>query len=196
MRISNVGLFVKDLEGARKFFEDFFGAQVHATYEEDDGYKSYIMKFDENPKLELMSKPTVVDEKKDPNRTGFVHICIKVDSARSSTRSSQSSRLPTTLSSMSRQRTAAMRSAPSRLRTTSSRSAAKWQHRTITSSAFAGYFLPILRFEKIEIHKVFLHFSNLASTKNLSPNAFAELCGAAQNHRRRNYNERKEQAVF
>ena len=43
MRISNVGLFVKDLEGARKFFEDFFGAQVHATYEEDDGYKSYIM---------------------------------------------------------------------------------------------------------------------------------------------------------
>lgn len=24
MRISNVGLFVKDLEGARKFFEDFF----------------------------------------------------------------------------------------------------------------------------------------------------------------------------
>ena len=55
-------------------------AQVHATYEEDDGYKSYIMKFDENPKLELMSKPTVVDEKKDPNRTGFVHICIKVDS--------------------------------------------------------------------------------------------------------------------
>mgnify|MGYP003364506329 CR=1 FL=1 len=65
MRISNVGLFVKDLEGARKFFEDFFGAQVHATYEEDDGYKSYIMKF---------------DEKKDPNRTGFVHICIKVDS--------------------------------------------------------------------------------------------------------------------
>ena len=67
MRISNVGLFVKDLEGARKFFEDFFGAQVHATYEEDDGYKSYIMKFDENPKLELMSKPTVVDEKKDPS---------------------------------------------------------------------------------------------------------------------------------
>ena len=92
MRISNVGLFVKDLEGARKFFEDFFGAQVHATYEEDDGYKSYIMKFDENPKLELMSKPTVVDEKKDPNRTGFVHHLHQGRlPARSSTRSSRSS---------------------------------------------------------------------------------------------------------
>ena len=81
MRISNVGLFVKDLEGARKFFEDFFGAQVHAT-SVIKTLSSFIdiMKFDENPKLELMSKPTVVDEKKDPNRTGFVHICIKVDS--------------------------------------------------------------------------------------------------------------------
>ena len=80
MRISNVGLFVTDLEGARKFFEDYFGAQVHATYDGDNGCKSYIMKFDENPKLELMSKPSVIDEKKNPDRTGFVHICIKLDS--------------------------------------------------------------------------------------------------------------------
>ena len=181
MRISNVGLFVKDLEGARKFFEDFFGAQVHATYEEDDGYKSYIMKFDENPKLELMSKPTVVDEKKDPNRTGFVHICIKVDSRE---------KLDEIIAKFKAANYTIL------YETTSSRSAAKWQHRTITSLAFAGYFSPILRFEKIEIHKVFLHFSNHASTKNLSPNALAELCGSAQNHRRRNYNERKEQAVF
>lgn len=81
MRISNVGLFVKDLEGARKFFEDYFGAQVHAVYnEEENGYRSYIMKFDENPKLELMTKPEVIDAKKDPSNAGFVHICIKVDS--------------------------------------------------------------------------------------------------------------------
>ena len=53
------------------------------------------------------------------------------------------------------------------------------QHRTIAASAFAGYFSPIHRFEKLEIHKVFLRFSNLGPTKNLSPNALAELCGAA-----------------
>ncbi len=154
------------------------------------------MKFDENPKLELMSKPTVVDEKKDPNRTGFVHICIKVDSREKLDEIIAKFKAANYTILYEPQRTAAMRSAPSRLRTTSSRSAAKWQHRTITSLAFAGYFSPILRFEKIEIHKVFLHFSNLASTKNLSPNALAELCGAAQNHRRRNYNDREEQAVF
>ncbi|HIT57589.1 MAG TPA: VOC family protein [Candidatus Galloscillospira stercoripullorum] len=80
MRISIVGMFVKDLEGAKKFFMDYFGAQEHAVYEEDNGFKSYILKFDEGPKLELMTKPEIVDQPKDPNRTGFVHICIKVDS--------------------------------------------------------------------------------------------------------------------
>ena len=80
MRISNVGLMVNDLEAARKFFEDYFGAVVHDEYSEDNGYRSYIMKFDENPKIELMSKPEVIDAKKDRNNAGFIHICIKVDS--------------------------------------------------------------------------------------------------------------------
>ena len=80
MRISNIGLMVKDLEKAKAFFEDYFGATVHAEYEEDNGYKSYIMKFDENPKIELMTKPEIVDVKKDRNDAGYIHICIKVDS--------------------------------------------------------------------------------------------------------------------
>ena len=80
MRISNVGLMVKDLEKARAFFEDYFGATVHAEYEEDNGYTSYIMKFDENPKIELMTKPEIIDVKKDRNDAGFIHICIKLDS--------------------------------------------------------------------------------------------------------------------
>jgi len=44
---------------------------------------------------------------------------------------------------------------------------------------FSGFFPPILRFEKLEIHTVFLRFSNLGLTKNLSPKPLAELCGAA-----------------
>ena len=40
-------------------------------------------------------------------------------------------------------------------------------------------FSPILRFEKREIHTVFLCFPNLALTKNLSPRLLAKSCGAA-----------------
>lgn len=81
MKIGNVGIFVMDLEGAKNFFMDYFGAEVYATYnEEENHYYSYIMKLGEGAKLELMTKPEIVDQPKDPNRTGFVHICIKVDS--------------------------------------------------------------------------------------------------------------------
>ena len=54
------------------------------------------------------------------------------------------------------------------------------QHRAIASSCFCGSFPPILRFENFEIHTVFLHFSNLDLTENLSPNQLVELCGVAQ----------------
>ena len=69
-----------------------------------------------------------------------------------------------------------------------------------SSAADGGSFSSIHRYEKLEIlrsrwrlcrltdaacplrvHKVHLHFSNLVSTKNLSPNALAECCGAARN---------------
>ena len=53
------------------------------------------------------------------------------------------------------------------------------QHHAIASARFAGYFPPNLRFEKREIHKVFLRFPNLALAKNLSPNLLAELRGVA-----------------
>ncbi len=53
------------------------------------------------------------------------------------------------------------------------------QHRTIASSRFGGSFPPILRFEKFEIHTVFLHISTRDLRKNRLPNQLAELRGAA-----------------
>lgn len=80
-KITNVGLFVKDLEAAKSFFEETFGATVHCIYnEEENNYYSYILDFAEGPRLELMTKPEIVDTKKDRNRTGYAHICIKVES--------------------------------------------------------------------------------------------------------------------
>lgn len=81
MRIGDVGIFVKDLAGARKFFEDYFGATLLKTYnEEENNYYSDILQLDEGAWIELMTKPEIVDAPKDPNRTGLAHICIKVNS--------------------------------------------------------------------------------------------------------------------
>lgn len=82
MRIANAGLIVKDLEGAREFFEEYFGAVVHARYDNNaTGYRSYIMRFDEGAKLELICKPGIVDVEKTVNDTGFIHLCMKAESA-------------------------------------------------------------------------------------------------------------------
>lgn len=81
MFIGNVGMFVKDLNGAKKFFEDYFDAKLVATYnEEENKYYSYIMQIGDGPKLEIMNKPEMVDLPNDPNRTGLAHINIKVES--------------------------------------------------------------------------------------------------------------------
>ena len=47
------------------------------------------------------------------------------------------------------------------------------------SAAFGGAFDAILRFEKLEIHKVFLPFSNLVLRHTLSPNALAHFIRAS-----------------
>ena len=53
------------------------------------------------------------------------------------------------------------------------------QHRIIASADSSGSFAPILQFEKLEIHKVFLRFPNFILGQNLSLLPLAELCGAA-----------------
>ena len=80
MYLKNVGIFVKDLEGAKAFFENYFGAKVLKTFDNPDkGYYSYILEFDGQAWLELMTKPEIVDAPKDPNRTGIAHVCFKID---------------------------------------------------------------------------------------------------------------------
>ena len=81
MKIVNVGIYVKDIEKVKAFFEHYFGAKVHAVLnDEATSYHSYILSLDEGAFIELMNKPSVVDDPKDPNRTGIAHININVDS--------------------------------------------------------------------------------------------------------------------
>ena len=53
------------------------------------------------------------------------------------------------------------------------------QHRAIASAGFDGSFVPILPFEKLEIHPVFLRFSNVVLCQTISPGSLAELRGDA-----------------
>lgn len=81
MKIVNVGIYVKDLENVKAFFEQYFDAKVDAVLnDEKNDYYSYILSLGEGALIELMNKPSIADEPKDPNRTGLAHININVGS--------------------------------------------------------------------------------------------------------------------
>ena len=82
MRVEHVALYVNDLEGARAFFERFFGATSGAGYLNPvTRFRSYFLTFDDGARLEVMTKPDMSDAEKDLARTGWAHLAFSVGSA-------------------------------------------------------------------------------------------------------------------
>ena len=81
MRIEHVAMYVSHLEEARDFFVKYLGAKANDGYHNPrTDFRSYFLTFDDGARLELMNKPTVTDEAKTPERTGYAHIAFSVGS--------------------------------------------------------------------------------------------------------------------
>ena len=81
MKIDHIAMYVNDLEGTRKFFEQYMGAISNNLYHnEKTGFKSYFLTFGDGARLEIMNKPGMDDASKSLQRTGFIHIAFSVGS--------------------------------------------------------------------------------------------------------------------
>ena len=81
MKIDHIAIYVCDLEDARNFFVTYFGAKSNEGYHNQrTGFRSFFLSFDDNTRLELMTKPKMADREKEPNRTGFAHLSFSVGS--------------------------------------------------------------------------------------------------------------------
>ncbi len=81
MRIEHVALYVKDLEGAKDFFVKYFGAQANGGYHNrKTDFRSYFLTFADGARLELMNRPDVAENKKEPVQTGYIHVAFSVGS--------------------------------------------------------------------------------------------------------------------
>ena len=81
MKIDHIAMYVCDLEGARDFFVRYFGAKPNAGYHNvQTGFRSFFLSFDDNVRLEVMTKPQMTDGEKERNRTGFIHLSFSVGS--------------------------------------------------------------------------------------------------------------------
>lgn len=81
MKIDHIAMYVKDLEGAKRFFERYFSAAAGGLYyNEKTGFRSYFLTFGDGARLEIMSKPNLEDVEKNLQRTGYIHIAFSVGS--------------------------------------------------------------------------------------------------------------------
>ena len=81
MRIEHIALYVKDLKTARNFFIKYLGGRSNDGYHNPDtDFRSYFISFDDGARLELMTKPEMVNQEKPLNRTGYAHIAFSVGS--------------------------------------------------------------------------------------------------------------------
>lgn len=83
MKIEHLAIWVRDLEGMRKFYQRYFSAKAGKKYVNlNKNFQSYFLEFEEGCRLELMYKPEIPGSPYDPGEelTGLTHFAISVGS--------------------------------------------------------------------------------------------------------------------
>lgn len=81
MKIDHLAMYVTDLEKAKNFFVRYFNAVPNEMYHnKKTDFRSYFLSFDDASRLEIMTRPGLADENKNPLQCGFIHIAMSVGS--------------------------------------------------------------------------------------------------------------------
>ena len=81
MKIEHIAMYVNDLEAAKQFFSDYFGAVSNDGYHNPrTDFRSYFLTFGDGARLEIMTKPDLTDSGDLLNRFGYAHIAFSLGS--------------------------------------------------------------------------------------------------------------------
>ena len=81
MKIEHIALYANDLEAARDFFVTYLGGRSNDGYNnKTTDFRSFFITFDDGARLELMTKPGLLDLEKPLYSTGYAHIAFSVGS--------------------------------------------------------------------------------------------------------------------
>lgn len=78
MKIEHIGLWVRDLEKMKNFYEKYFdGAAGELYHNQTTNFRSYFLTFpDGETRLELMNKPELID--RTDEAFGYAHLAYQV----------------------------------------------------------------------------------------------------------------------
>ncbi len=81
MKLEHIAMYVNDLESARDFFVKYLGGISNDGYHnEETGFRSYFVSFDDGARLEIMNKPNIFEDDNRVSRMGYAHIAFSVGS--------------------------------------------------------------------------------------------------------------------
>jgi lactoylglutathione lyase len=81
MKIEHIAMYVTDPERARDFFVKYLGGVSNDGYHNvKTDFRSFFVSFEDGARLEIMTKPEIIDAEKPLNRTGYAHIAFSAGS--------------------------------------------------------------------------------------------------------------------
>ena len=81
LHLEHAALYVKDLEGAKDFFVRYFSALPGEKYHNPrTAFTSYFLSFGTGARLELMTRPDLLDREKPPAVSGYAHLAFSLGS--------------------------------------------------------------------------------------------------------------------
>lgn len=77
MQIDHVGMYVADLEKAKTFFIKYFDVTVNEKYNNSKTHlETYFLSFQDGARLEIMTKPDVINKYSSGLEIGYHHLAI------------------------------------------------------------------------------------------------------------------------
>ena len=84
MKINHTAVYVKDLEKSKHFYLMYFGAKSNERYHnQKTGLQTYFLTFDCGGRLEIMSKPGLLENKVENEHLGYTHLAFTAGSEES-----------------------------------------------------------------------------------------------------------------
>ncbi len=81
MKIDHIALYTNDLEQMKVFYETYFHAVSNQGYHNPNtGLRTYFLTFEDNTRLEIMSRPNLEQQTLSPVHTGYIHLAFSVGS--------------------------------------------------------------------------------------------------------------------
>lgn len=77
IKLDHLAMYVRNLDATKDFFVKYFNAESNELYHNTKtGFMSYFLSFDRGCRLEIMTRPGLVEERTSDLRYGYIHLAI------------------------------------------------------------------------------------------------------------------------